>query len=289
MTKINIKKSKTVTTIMATLLIGLMLLSPMTVSPNVNASPVKEDCTKKISNAMHSKASSLDKKKAISLAFTNNDVKSKIQNHNSQSAVIFNTWNLDLVNCNAVWKDVNVGYMLNDENGHEKNIVVTLDPSLTTIIGVNSYMGARYYANVTTTNWSGYQLGNGYNVTQAHLSTNIPQISQPIISNYSCVPTTGKTPGCDLAIWTGLEDQTGTYIAQGGSDGNLTCNNTSCTSPTYNYFLWFEFLPNPSFTCHNGAISYNDAITANITLASKVGNFWFLQYINPRYYRWLRL
>jgi hypothetical protein len=282
MTEFNIIKSKTAKTIMAALLIGFLMLSPVTVLPNVkgqiNSQSLKgDDCIRAMSAQMNSKAVTLDNEKAISIANNDNEFKSKILGYNATFALIFNTWHLDQSSCSVTWSDVNVGYYLtNKTGGYVENLVVTLDPSLTEVTGVNSYIGARYSANFNSTHWSGYELGNGSNVTETYLSTNIPQVSQPTTSNYGCVPTTMITPGCDLAVWTGLEDNSRQYIVQGGSDGNLTCNNMSCTSPTYNYFLWFQFLTPSStssaFTCNNAAISYNDAITANVTLASVNGS-----------------
>jgi hypothetical protein len=114
-------------------------------------------------------------------------------------------------------------------------------------------------------------LGNGNQVSEAHLTATIPSITQATTATNQCVPTTGVSPGCDLAVWTGLEDTSG-RIAQGGSDGNLTCNNTSCTSPTYNYFLWFEELPHPAFTCHNALISSGDSVTTDVQFTGTIGS-----------------
>lgn len=215
-------------------------------------------------------ADSLNKNEAISLASDNSIFKAAIHGYDSKFATIFNTWHLNTSDCTVSWNDVNVGYIVSNSNGYVKNVVVTLDPTLTKVTSISSYV-APYFSNSTSAVWSGYELGNGNQVSEAHLTSTIPAVSQATTSTNKCVPTSGVSPGCDVSVWTGLED-TSSHIAQAGSDGNLTCNNTSCTSPTYNYFLWFEELPNPSFTCHNAAISPGDTITSDVQFTGTVGS-----------------
>jgi hypothetical protein len=275
MIKFDMKKSKTVTIIVTSLVIGLIVLLPMTVLPNVNASSLTKDCIRKMTIAMHSKASSLDNEKAIALASTSPEFKSKILDNKSRFVSIFNTWNLDKVNCGVIWRDVNIAYLVTDANGNMKTSIVTLDPTLSKIIGVKMYAPI-WYTDYVASNWSGYEFGSsGNSVTETYLNTTIPQISKPTTSNYGCVSTTGETPGCDLAVWTGLVDISGGRdhrIAQAGSDSNLTCNNTSCTAPTYHYFIWYEMVPNSSIPCLNANITSNDPITVDVALIRTVGS-----------------
>lgn len=247
----------------------------MTVLPNINAAEsntatISDDCTHRMSNEMHAKAATLDEAKAISLGSVDVNFKSAIQGYDSTFATVFNTWHLNKIDCTVSWNDVNVGYVLSDSNGYVKNVVVTLDPSLTKVIGINSYV-APHFSNHTSPTWSGYEIGTaGQKATEGHMVSTIPTISQATTSTNKCVPTVNSSPGCDLAVWTGLEDGSN-HIAQAGSDGNLTCNNSSCTSPTFKYFLWYEEYPHPAFTCNNALITGGDSVTSDVTYTGTVG------------------
>lgn len=272
-TKTNIKnnKTKTATTIISALVIGLVLLSPTTIIPNVSAQEKTQlttpsdqtvpesPCTESVIKQTEQRVLSLDNEKAKSLAFADSKLQSSIKGYSATFNSIFNTgsWNST---CIVTWQTANVVYTLNDTKGYAKSVIVTEDPSLRKVIGISEQIGKVYGNNA---NWSGYEFyalngGNYYNVWEAKSTWIVPSISQP----YSGACTT-STP-CDAAVWAGLEDSANAadnYIAQGGSDS--TCTNGSTCSATNT--LWYQFLgQGPATTCSSVSVSAGNSITSDV-------------------------
>jgi len=229
-----------------------------------------DECQIKISNAMHDKASKLNNVDAIYLATNDNTLKSKIVGYRSTEATVFHTWSIDHIKCDVILDRIHVGYALYDTaDNYVKNVVVTIDPSGTRAEKVEEYVAPRYTSPV----WSGYSIAGNSAQTQtiweSKTQYTLPSVSRPTstVTN-PCRTDLGKQP-CDLAIWTGLSNvaspPSSGPLAQAGSDGKITC--TSSTSCTTSYFLWFEFLPNPAFTCGGS----NPPVPGN-TITSTVTN-----------------
>lgn len=237
-------------------------------SNSTQINPTSTICANSISSSMYTQGLQINSTKAISLSSGNYQYRSKIQGYNSTFATVFETWSLDGVNCKATLSTVNVGYVLSNHTGYVKNLVMTLDPTLSNVTDVISYMGGHYFVNSNSTFWSGYEFSSngdttGVNLNYSNLSYQIPAISQPPSSSnsQSCI---SPSIGCDLAVWTGLENGDGQSLVQAGTDGNMTCTSIGHCS-TSNYFLFFELLPNPAFLCFNNNINSADSISVTVT------------------------
>lgn len=269
------KKSK----ILSVLLL-IAIVSSMGVVNNVNAVTgetvlpipnIDSACTQKIVDEMHEKANDIDNVKAQSLASQNSEFILQIQGKNSTFNSVYNTWNIDVSNCSVTLKDVNAVYVLSDAQGYIKNLVVTLDPSLTRTLGVTEHVGAKYGFSTTSINWAGYELGGSAFTSSTNPTTptyegvttfTVPSVSQP----YTGACTTSLP--CDVAIWTGLADlqaASNNHLAQAGVDRKIICNPT-CTTSTY---FWYEFLPALAFQCGGITINTEDSISVTVTNQAK--------------------
>lgn len=244
-------------------------------------------CIDQTVNEMHSKASTLDNPKAIAMAVQNNEFKSKTQGFVTKFNSIFNNWSFDLANCHvSEWQTVNVVHSLYNANdgSYMKNIVVTLDPTLTQVVSVTEHVGAFYAHSRDTLYWAGYEFtGASYtyptpptspNVWEAKATWTQPSVSVPTVPSNACRTDLGKQP-CNLAIWTGLEDAFGaanTHIAQAGSDAKITCN-PSCTT---NYFFWYQIdTDNPATICDGTSFTAGHGVQAIVTNQKKTnGDPW---------------
>lgn len=271
--KIQKNTAKTVVIILSTVVIGFMLLSPVTVLPSVNAQKSQlssDSCATMIKKEIHDKATSLDDSKAKFMAKNSNDFKIKTQGHDYRFNSIFNTWALDNVNCNLTWKTTNVVYSFNDTNGSLKNIVVTEDPALTKIISVTEQIAPRASSYTDSYNWAGYEPyaksgpTSKYPVYEATTTFTLPSITYPSSPTNACKTNLGYQP-CDLAIWDGIEDNTGgsNNLAQAGADEDITYNG----GYQYSYYLWYEFLttsPSGLTQCTGLTINSGDSITSDV-------------------------
>ncbi|HSB57752.1 MAG TPA: hypothetical protein VLD38_08095 [Nitrosopumilaceae archaeon] len=264
MIKIKFKKLAT-TSIIASLIIGLISLSTMITIPNVNAATttLSQDCADNASTIAHSLASKLDETKAKSLASSNSEFNDRTQGYIISNSDIFNEWQINKTDCTPVWKDVNIVYFLNDTSGYAKNLVFTLDPELKTVIKVDEYKAG--FAFISNTHWDGYEFyGNSLHsltVYKAQAIYNHPTVSKPVSG-----PTCPSSNTCDLLIWTGLGNAVGASngnLAQTGSVSTVNCSTNPCTT---SYFMFYEFLPNAYVNC--GSINANDQISAKITKGS---------------------
>ena len=106
-------------------------------SPQTTKLSTSEICSSKMTGEAHSIASSLNNTKAISLAESSNEFKSKIQGYTiSSSPSVYEEWTLNSTACTVTLKDVGVAFFLNDSKSSAKTMQVTLDPSLTIILNV---------------------------------------------------------------------------------------------------------------------------------------------------------
>jgi hypothetical protein len=270
--KIQQNKIKTATIILGAVIIGLMLLSPMTVLPSVNAQSQlpSGSCSSISKKEIHDKATSLDNSKAKLMAENSNNFKTKIQGHGYRFNSIFNTWSLDKTSCNLTWKTTNIVYSFNDTKGSMKNIVVTEDPALTKIISVTEQVVSRASTSTNSYNWAGYEPyamsspTTKYPVYEATTTFTLPSITYPSNPTNACKTNLGYQP-CDLAIWDGIEDSLGgsNNLAQAGADEDITYNG----GYQYSYYLWYEFLttsPGGLTQCTGLTINPSDSITSDV-------------------------
>lgn len=257
-----------------------------------SSSAASNTCTEQMANEMHQKSSVLDNPKAISLAVQNAEYQSRVQGYVPKFNSIYNDWKFDTANCHAIeWLSVNVVHSLYDVNGNYiKNVVVTLDPELTHVASISEHIGAVYSPSQDhAPNWAAQEYTASSfsssspptkNIWEAKGSWTLPSVSPPTDLTYPCRTDTGYHQPCDLAIWTGLEDDfeaknTGDHIAQAGSDEKITC--TSSSSCTTEYFLWYEFFtnetPNTSQAtdCTGFTLNPGDGVQAIVTSHGKTG------------------
>lgn len=244
------------------------------------------DCTEQVSNEMHSNDSLIDKSKAITLATQDKDYLSRTQTYTTKFHSVFNIWKLDTVNCHATeLQSINVVYNLYDASQYVKNVVVTLDPTLSRVLSVSEYVGAFYTPHSDSApNWAGKEYtGASFtwptppsspNVWESKATWTEPSVSVPTDPTNACRTDLGKQP-CDLAIWTGLEDQFGAggqngngHLVQAGSDGKITCN-PGCTT---SYFLWYQVgAGNPATICSGSSFTSGHGVQAIVTNQAKTG------------------
>lgn len=272
---------------------SLPALTPMSISNVVEkeafAATVDEqtatdpDCMNKISDEMHAKDSLIDNAKAISLATQNDEVKARSLGYIQTFGSVYTTWELDTTNCHAVQlQAIDVVHFLLYVNGsYSRNIDVAIDPTMTKVLNVTEYVGPHYSSSESTVNWAGYDIaGQSFtypslpttNVWEAVASWTEPSVSRPTDPSTACRTDLHFEP-CSLAIWTGLTDSfhgSTNHIAQSGSDAKITCSSSS--SCTTSYFLWYEFVGEPSATiCSGSSFTAGHGVQAIVTNKAKTG------------------
>ncbi len=279
---------KVSTTIVGIAVMALVLMSPSVVLPNISAlsDDLSRSCVQNVQKQAYENAKLLDTSKANSVVSTSDRFQTMTSGYVVKAGPIFNTWSIDKTNCTLTWDSVNAVYFLDDQHGHVKNIVFTLDPSMTKIVNASEYQSTKYnIANDTPVNWGGYEFaGNlAHNITiyKSETQYTIPSVSQPTTSMYgtnACKTGSGK-PACDLAVWNGLENDIGANpngnLVQAGTDGVVTCS-TSCTST---YTMWFELLNNAgesSIPCHTTSSGHSiDSVVENDKINSGGNNNYY--------------
>lgn len=241
------------------------------VDTQTQASSIDDTCTNKIAEAMHKEAAKIDDAKAITLSLNDNEFKTRTHGYVSAFNSVYNTWSIDAQNCSVTLRNVNVSYSLNDEKGYVKNVDVALNSSTTRVEDITEYVSGAY--DFDNTVWSGYEIAANAGATvpiwEAKTTYTLPAVNVPTTTNSgNCV-----SKPCDLAIWTGLEGvllgTSGIKLAQAGSDGKITC--TSPGNCSTNYFLWYEFYPNPAVSCGGGPplVAPGHSITSIVTNQKK--------------------
>jgi hypothetical protein len=276
MTKIDLNKINTklmYASLFIVLLTSLSMVQPFsygTIDPQ-NLSSSSSGCVDKDSQEAHSKASTQDIAKAISLATGQSEFQAKIKGYKSTFNSIFNEWSFD-VNCNLTWKDVGIVYTITNATGFAKNVVVIENPSLTKVMNVTVQETGRM---ISSTNWDGYEFykslpPSAVNVWEAKASWTQTTVNQPA-AGYCVAPTP-----CAISTWPGLSDLQGggncsttCDLAQAGTTGQITCIHSGCN--TINYFAWYEFLPANYVTCSSFTLNKGDSVSSDIVNHAKSG------------------
>ncbi len=278
MRKIDFKnKTKTATTIIGAIVIGLVLLSPMTILPSVNATSniLSSDCEAKAQKTEFSLAKQLDESKAKSLASSSNEFASRTLGYTLQYGGVFDIWKIDNTTCNPTWESVNVVYFLEDVQGkYQKNLVFTMDPQLTKITGISEYTAPDFSTTVYNTNYAGYEFAadstHSTHVTSTYMTFSIPSVTKP--SGQNCY-LSSTTEDCLLGVWNGLMDNYGSsakYLAQAGGSAEVSCdqNGNNCSN---SYYTWYEAVGSVGATfCFN--VSTTDALSSTVTQESGNAN-----------------
>jgi hypothetical protein len=269
--KIQNRKIRVTTGILSALSIAAIMLFPMTVLPNVNAvaDTLSSDCIDKATKSEWSLEKTLDTAKAKSIASSHNEFSTRTAGKIASFGSIFNTWTIDKTTCNPSWDTVNVVYYLTDANGKNgENLVFTIDPQLTKVMGVDEYVPTSFSTTQYSTNYAGYEFAadstHSTVVTNSYGSFSIPTVSKP--SGLNCYQS-GTTENCEVGIWTGLTDNYGgsnSYLVQTGATAIRDCDSSgnNCTSPDY---IWYEAIGQGSGATQCGSASGGDSITAQVT------------------------
>src|SRR5437879_4658997 len=114
-----------------TLLSGIFLFLLILVQTNLaysetNSSTPTQACIQQMITEEFAIGSSVNKTKAISLAESSDEYKSKIQGYTVSSANVSEEWTLNSVACNVTLKEIHLDFFLNDSGGHAKTMQVTL-------------------------------------------------------------------------------------------------------------------------------------------------------------------
>lgn len=207
--------------------------------------------------------SKLDKVKAKALADNNAELKSRVKDFESVFNSIFLTWSYDPETCeNLALDNVNVVYSLSNSTEYVKNVVVTLDSSLTEVVSVSEHVGQK---NIQSTNWAGYEFygnsGHTVNVYESKATFRAPTVSEPVA--FWCF-----NERCAVSVWTGLSAVAGgspSGLAQGGTHSRVECPVGCFTT----YYGWYEFLPAAEVKCLD--VRAGDSVTATTTNNAKTG------------------
>jgi len=231
---------------MVVAVLGLLMLSR--VSPVGADATSTSPCTSSgLQSATQAATSSISQTAAVNLA------EPTLAQYSTNYAASFDSVHFDFSwtqSCSVHVRDVSVDYDLK-QGGVTTNVLeITLDPSLTTVLGATLYP-ATFHGVVEDSN---NYVGPEYNMT-----SNSKSLGQS--GAYWYIPTvqsagyTGEcaTTGCDFAFWVGQSVYNATYglahptswdDSQTGTDS--MCSN-SCDSSSYNsYDVWYEFLPGGS-------------------------------------------
>jgi len=277
MTKINFKnnKTKTATTIITALVIGLIILSPATVLPNVNAQQnavtnnLSPDCINKATKTEFSLASQLDEPKAKSLAENNSEFISRTSGFTVTYGGIINTWTINKSTCSPAWDTVSTVYYLSNVGGKTvKNLVFTMDPQLSKVTKIDEY-AARFQSSTNyDIPWSGYEFAadstHSTSITLAYATFSVPAVSKP--SGINCYLNTPSSTWCNMSVWPGLEDTygaTNNHLVQDGTESIVSCDSSGNNCST-SYDAWYESLPTAETVCPSYSVSSGDAMTVQV-------------------------
>jgi hypothetical protein len=258
-------KIKTATSIVTALLIGLVLMTPTAIVPNVSAdtNQVSKICRDQSEKTIHDTIKQIDYSKAKSIVTSASEFKTMANGYNPTFESLYTTWHINKVDCSLTWNDTHVVYQIKDSGDKMKNLDFSLDPHLTKVNNVTEYQPVYNSFPVTGTSptWAGYEFaGNSANTTsvlEAEAQYTQPSVSKP--SGFSCL----SGAECRMSMWAGLEnawDGTNQNLAQTGTEGIVTCSG-SCSS---SYNMWWELLPATETVCTSVTVNSGDSITADV-------------------------
>ncbi|MDE2589294.1 MAG: hypothetical protein KGL95_06475, partial [Patescibacteria group bacterium] len=277
--KIQNKKTKTAMTILTTLAIGLVMLSPTTIIPDVDAqtaSPINDNCRENSEKITHSKEGQFDFSLAKAAVTGSSTFQSMVKGYTYTYDSVNDDWTIGKADCSLTWNSINVIYSLYDSHGIVKNIEFSIDPQTTKIIKVREYVPAKSnISNLLSPVWSGYEFAgtsqissSGPKIYKAFESYTQPQVAKPsdsIWGSNACATNIGD-PACDVDTWVGLEGGQGGSIGstaelvQSGTHGIVQCT-PSCSTT---YYAWYEFLPNNEQQCTGTIGAGSDTIDVTV-------------------------
>jgi hypothetical protein len=255
-----------------------------------DASAVESVCIDQITDEMHAAGSLVDNEKAKVLASQHDDYNLRVKGYEAKFNSVYNVWRFDMEGCHvSELQSVNVVYNLYNSTGHYiKNIVVTVDASITKVNELSEHVGGFYAHSSNSINWAALELAaNSYTwstppsctstsdpdcVWQARATWTQPSVSRPTDPSTACRTDIFYQP-CNLAIWTGLQDAflaSNGHLVQTGSDAKITC--TSSTNCPVSYFFWYQIgATNPATICSGFTFNPGHGVSARVTNQAKSG------------------
>ncbi len=259
-------KNAFLTTVIATLLI-LPAFGSTTAQPPISSPSI--DFMRTLENNVDRVTGNLDTAKAVDLAKSAPQFQSAANAYTVNFSSIHNTWSFDSSG-NVVWDTVNVVFSVKDSKGFHANLVLTEDPSLTSVIQVSWQNNTRSFTptNRTSANWSGYTFAGNSDSTapvyEAYATWSVPAVSEPY--SYACFFSY-----CSLGIWPGLSsDSDGANgIVQAGTLGEVYCT-IGCTST---YSAWYQFYgdDDQATFCNNFPVAASDSMAVDIVNEARDG------------------
>jgi hypothetical protein len=283
MPRSTVKMAVTILSLSLLLMASTIIISiDATYTENTDISDEYYDkCEDKIKDSIITQVRDIDKDKARSIAEDDDRFKA-IKDVDKEFKLIAYTYSIDTNNCIGSLTNINVHYIAKriDDGNPIKTITVVIDDKVSKVEDVREG-DIIYAAYKDSSSWAGYSFyGNSYAtkpIYESRARFSIPTVSKPTYPDYyhnrdACRTDLGRNP-CILAVWPGLTNQ-GDYwgrngIAQGGSIGDVRCNSSGCT---IEYYLFFEFFPDPAFECRsNPPHKAGDRIVATVTNDRKYG------------------
>jgi hypothetical protein len=220
---------------------------------------------KTIESAIHSMASSLDSVRAKNLAESTAQYQSLILTNSLVFNSMYETWSFSLAG-KVQLETVNVVFTVLNSGKPSFNIVMSEDPSLSSVTATEFQNATYHSSTLYNLNWSGYTIYGNSGATNPVYEANaiwvVPSANQPAL--LSCFLT-----HCDLGVWSGLTANSGgsSGIVQAGTDSGIYCFLWCGTS----YTAWYEFYPAASVTCSNFPVSPGDAVESDVINYGQIG------------------
>ena len=167
--------------------------------------------------------------------------------------------------CSVYLENVNVAYDLKQGNVTKYTIEISLNPALSSVLGVTEYPAQfRTGTVVDSFVWVGPEYYDSSGLGMSSAGWEIPSASQ----GYS---GQGCSSNCTFSFWVGQSHNEGggTYpgvLAQAGTDSNVLCN-PNCSSTQD---IWYEFLPAGVVEC--GFVG-TDSVTSTVTHVLSGSNY----------------
>lgn len=230
----------------------ILLLLPMSISGVQAAST---STTPSCDLAPEFFAPAVSNSTALSLALTSPQFLTEVSGQTYYLNGVAASWNSD-AGCIATLVSLDANFIVTNSLGVSKDVVVALGVSADmipiSVFAVKVLPVVSFASSSPSPNWSGYQFCNGHNsggaycqnppvnaIVRADGSWTQPSVVKPSGNNQ---PGCSGNPGCDLAIWTGVDTSVGGgNFLQTGSDVYITLYGLTSTPS-----LWWQDYPTQS-------------------------------------------
>lgn len=297
-------KARIATTIISSLVIGLLIFSPTTIIPGVNAqipsvnkkildpsTPQGATCLEEIQKDTRSKYASFDEKQAMTSAVAYGKFKTEVQNDHYANGHVVIIWSIDPVNCVVTPTGLSVQFMVTNATGKQRVVIVDEDIESLLPTGVTSEEAGPYHTVPSTTDphLSGYQFyappgTSNPAILQGTLTYTVPVPYLPSKpSGFTC--GTSNSTACWASVWSGIAVNSGGAgkLVQTGTDSVCLGNNGAGDCATKKYYSWLEIYDGLG-SSQNGISYCNNAQQHNPVLNVHGGDSVLSQVTNEAQY-----